>query len=53
MHAAQRSHHNTLELVPTMMFGHLVTGLVFPRFAAGCTTAWVVGRILYTIGYST
>lgn len=28
-------------------------GLTHPRFAAGSLAAWVVGRVVYTIGYST
>ena len=30
----------------------LVTGLKYPRFAAGLGGVWFVGRILYTIGYT-
>ena len=30
----------------------LVTGLKHPKFAAGLGGVWFVGRVLYTIGYT-
>ena len=35
------------------MHSVLVTGLKYPHVAAGLGTAWFVGRVLYTLGYST
>lgn len=31
----------------------LFTGLVYPRFAAATMTAYAIGKVLYTIGYTT
>ncbi|KNZ53265.1 hypothetical protein VP01_329g10 [Puccinia sorghi] len=31
----------------------LFTGLRHPRFSASCGTLWVIGRLLYTMGYNT
>jgi len=50
---AQRSHANTLESLPFFLFSLLFTGLRHPRFSASCGGLWVVGRLLYTMGYNT
>jgi len=50
---AQRAHQNTLEAVPTFLFLQLFAGLKYPYFAAGLGAAWVAGRVIYTMGYST
>ncbi|KAI5121143.1 hypothetical protein M0805_007141 [Coniferiporia weirii] len=49
----QRAHQNTLESTPHVLLAVLVTGLKYPLVAAGLGGTWVVGRVLYTIGYST
>ncbi|GHJ87141.1 hypothetical protein NliqN6_3543 [Naganishia liquefaciens] len=49
----QRAHANTLESVPTFLFGLLFSGLYYPRAAATLGAFWLVGRFLYTLGYST
>ncbi|EJC99659.1 membrane-associated proteins in eicosanoid and glutathione metabolism [Fomitiporia mediterranea MF3/22] len=50
---AQRAHQNTLESVPHVILSVLVTGLKYPHLAAALGGAWVIGKVLYTIGYST
>ncbi|KAI6040842.1 hypothetical protein EDC04DRAFT_2672877 [Pisolithus marmoratus] len=47
----QRAHQNTLESVPIVVLGTLVTGLKYPLLAAGLSSAFSVGRVLYTWGY--
>ncbi|KAI0756330.1 membrane-associated proteins in eicosanoid and glutathione metabolism [Daedaleopsis nitida] len=49
----QRAHQNTLEALPVMISGTLITGLTYPIVAASLCGGWVFARILYTIGYST
>ncbi|KAG0143729.1 hypothetical protein CROQUDRAFT_48345 [Cronartium quercuum f. sp. fusiforme G11] len=49
---AQRAHANTLEALPYFLFSLLFSGLRYPRFAAGCGATWILGRVLYTIGYA-
>ncbi|THH06341.1 hypothetical protein EW145_g4147 [Phellinidium pouzarii] len=48
----QRAHQNTLENAPHVILAMLVTGLKYPYVAAGFGGLWVVGRVLYTLGYS-
>ncbi|EJD03671.1 MAPEG-domain-containing protein [Fomitiporia mediterranea MF3/22] len=50
---AQRAHQNTLEYAPHVLLGMHITGLKYPILAASLGAGWVVGRILYTINYST
>ncbi|KAI5983437.1 hypothetical protein EDC04DRAFT_2837901 [Pisolithus marmoratus] len=47
----QRAHQNTLEFVPIVIPGTLVTGLKYPLLAVGLSSAFCVGRVLYTWGY--
>ena len=49
----QRAHQNTLEVLPMVISGTLITGLTYPVAAASLCAAWVASRIVYTIGYST
>ncbi|KZT62847.1 membrane-associated proteins in eicosanoid and glutathione metabolism [Calocera cornea HHB12733] len=49
---AQRAHANTLEVLPHILTGTLLSGLYYPIPAAALCATWVVGRVLYTIGYS-
>ncbi|KAK4053084.1 hypothetical protein OIV83_001819 [Microbotryomycetes sp. JL201] len=49
---AQRAHGNTLENLPTFLFNLLFVGLTYPRAATALGATWLVGRVLYTIGYT-
>jgi len=49
----QRAHQNTLEYLPTIITGTLVTSLRYPVLAAAACGIWVASRFPYTIGYST
>jgi len=49
----QRAHQNFLEQYPGMTVMLLLAGLKHPRISAGLFAVWVVGRVLYAIGYST
>ncbi|KZT74936.1 membrane-associated proteins in eicosanoid and glutathione metabolism [Daedalea quercina L-15889] len=49
---AQRAHQNTLEYLPTIITGTLITSLRYPTFAAVACGTWVACRFLFTIGYS-
>ncbi|CAO1614094.1 unnamed protein product [Parajaminaea phylloscopi] len=48
----QRAHQNTLETVPTFFLCLFLAGIRHPRLAAGAGFAWIVGRLFYTLGYS-
>ncbi|KAH8119906.1 hypothetical protein DFH11DRAFT_1721808 [Phellopilus nigrolimitatus] len=48
----QRAHQNTLESAPHVILAILLTGLKHPYLAAGLGGTWTLGRIAYTIGYS-
>ena len=50
---AQRAHLNTLESVTYVLFGVLYSGLRYPVLAASLGATWTIGRVLYTIGYTT
>jgi len=50
---AQRAHQNTLENFPQTLFFLVFAGLKYPIPAASLGGLWVVGRVLYTLGYST
>ncbi|KDN53469.1 MAPEG-domain-containing protein [Tilletiaria anomala UBC 951] len=47
----QRAHLNTLENLPQFILTSLIAGLKFPRAAAILSGAWIVSRVLYTLGY--
>ncbi|KAI9572407.1 hypothetical protein HD554DRAFT_2168030 [Boletus coccyginus] len=47
----QRAHQNTLEVVPVVAISTLVFGLKCPHAAAAMCGSFVVGRIIYTLGY--
>lgn len=49
----QRAHQNTLEFVPIVVIGTLVTGFKCPLLATALGSAFSVGRVLYTYGYKT
>ncbi|KII94160.1 hypothetical protein PLICRDRAFT_153566 [Plicaturopsis crispa FD-325 SS-3] len=50
---AQRAHQNTLEAHPTVLLSTAVVGLRYPIPAAVACGAWVLTRVMYTIGYTT
>ncbi len=47
------SHQNTLEHITTIVSSTLIAGLSRPGLAASLCISWVLGRVSYTIGYST
>ncbi|KAG9314191.1 hypothetical protein JVU11DRAFT_4977 [Chiua virens] len=49
----QRAHQNTLEVAPIVTLSTLVFGLKCPHAAALLCGGFVVGRVLYTLGYKT
>lgn len=49
----QRAHGNTLEALPYFLFALLFAGIDRPLVASGFGALWLVGRIVYTLGYST
>ncbi|THG99861.1 hypothetical protein EW026_g2555 [Hermanssonia centrifuga] len=49
----QRSHQNTLEHITMIVSSTLIAGLSRPGLAASLCISWVLGRVSYTIGYST
>ncbi|KAI0317603.1 hypothetical protein OF83DRAFT_124155 [Amylostereum chailletii] len=48
----QRAHQNTLEHMPTLLIATLIAAIRYPKLAAAACGTWSLGRILYTIGYS-
>jgi len=50
---AQRAHQNTLETVPQTLFLLIFAGLEHPIAAASLSGLWLLGRVLYTLDYST
>merc|ERR1711990_431884 len=48
-----RAHQNTLENVAQFLALLLMGGVSHPCLAAGCGAAWVVGRVIYSLGYYT
>ena len=48
---AQRAHQNTLEQIPFFLATVLMGGLRTPMLAAGLGAAWILGRIVYSVGY--
>ncbi|XP_075550429.1 glutathione S-transferase 3, mitochondrial-like isoform X2 [Dermacentor variabilis] len=49
----QRSHQNFLENYPQFLMTLFLAGFEFPKVAAGAGLVYLVGRIVYAIGYST
>ncbi|KAF3178069.1 hypothetical protein TWF106_004494 [Orbilia oligospora] len=47
----QRAHQNYLENLPNLYVPMFISGLVYPKFAAGAGAVYLFGRILYAIGY--
>ncbi|KAF8140449.1 hypothetical protein EV363DRAFT_1579787 [Boletus edulis] len=49
----QRAHQNTIEFAPIVTVSTLVFGLKCPHAAAMMCASFVVGRVIYTLGYKT
>lgn len=49
----QRAHQNTLETAPAQMVLISLLGVAHPVPAAAAQAAWVAGRVVYALGYST
>lgn len=49
---AQRAHHNILENYTSVLTGMLISGLSYPRFAAGAGVVWILGRVIYATSYT-
>ncbi|ODQ68443.1 membrane-associated proteins in eicosanoid and glutathione metabolism [Nadsonia fulvescens var. elongata DSM 6958] len=50
---AQKSHMNFTENVPSVIVATLISGLQYPRLAAGLVTVWSLFRVVYHLSYST
>ncbi|XP_022237308.1 microsomal glutathione S-transferase 3-like [Limulus polyphemus] len=49
----QRAHQNFLENYTQFQVLLLLGGIHYPRLGAAAGLVWLLGRIVYTIGYST
>lgn len=49
----QRAHQNTLESFPAFLALLVLAGLAYPITASAFGLLWVVGRVVYSIGYYT
>ncbi|XP_013386974.1 microsomal glutathione S-transferase 3-like [Lingula anatina] len=49
----QRSHQNFLENYPPFLMLLFLGGLQYPKISAGMGTVYLVGRIVYALGYNT
>jgi len=49
---AQRAHGNYLENVPLVLPAMLVGGLKYPLATSALSVVWMVGRIVYAVGYT-
>ncbi|KAJ7746193.1 hypothetical protein DFH07DRAFT_1038642 [Mycena maculata] len=49
----QRAHQNTLKNLPLLYSMTLITSLKYPILAASLLRTWSLGRVGYTVGYST
>lgn len=48
---AQRAHYNYLEQIPLVIVFELIAGVIYPIWTVYFGAAYIVGRVLYTIGY--
>jgi glutathione S-transferase len=49
---AQRAHQNTLENITPFVLSLLISGLSHPRVAAISGALFIVGRVVFTLGYN-
>ncbi|RYP20087.1 hypothetical protein DL765_003013 [Monosporascus sp. GIB2] len=49
---AQRAHANYTENITPFLGSLLISSLAFPRAGAALGATWVLGRILYAVGYT-
>ncbi len=49
----QRVHQNTLELIPFFLSSLLLSSLRHPLVAAVAGAVWLIGRVIYSLGYYT
>lgn len=42
-----------METIPHILFYLMLGGLKYPTLTAGLGATWLVGRVLYTLGYAT
>lgn len=49
----QRAHQNTLESYPAFLTLLVISGLAYPITASVFGMLWVVGRVVYSLGYYT
>ncbi|TDL21353.1 membrane-associated proteins in eicosanoid and glutathione metabolism [Rickenella mellea] len=49
---AQRAHQNTIEHIAHFLLGIFVTGVRYPTVAAVLGFSFSLGRVMYTLGYS-
>jgi glutathione S-transferase len=49
---AQRAHGNFLEAQPSFIISVLISGLRWPVVSAAVGAGWLVGRVVYAIGYT-
>ncbi|KAF3927644.1 hypothetical protein ABW21_db0200899 [Orbilia brochopaga] len=49
---AQRAHMNYIENLPNFYVSLFISGLQYPKLAAGLGSLWIFGRVLYAIGYT-
>ncbi|XP_061176548.1 glutathione S-transferase 3, mitochondrial-like [Saccostrea echinata] len=47
----QRAHQNTLEVYPIYLILQVMSGLYAPKLSAVCGLIFVLGRIVYALGY--
>eukprot|EP00850_Spirogloea_muscicola_P018541 SM000171S03230 [mRNA] locus=s171:103368:104883:+ [translate_table: standard] len=47
----QRAHQNTMESYPAFIAMLLLSGLAYPVTAAVFGTVWIIGRLVYSMGY--
>jgi glutathione S-transferase len=49
---AQRAHYNFLENYSVALSGMLISGLEYPKMTAVAGIVWVLGRVMYAVGYT-